>query len=72
VIYADKDGLCQGFQFIDANNRVLLREGEDSKKDGQQQFVTELNEGERVIGHVWREDENQDDFDMQFILATLK
>ena len=56
VIYADKDGLCKGFQFIDANNRVLLREGQDqdSKKDGQQQFVTELADGERVIGHVWR------------------
>lgn len=47
--------------------RVLLRDGEQNDTDSdsdQTEYVTELQEGERVIGHAWRESEQDEDFDV--------
>ena len=51
---------------------MLLREGELTAVETQVRYVTELEAGERVIGHVWRENEHQDDYDVQFIIGSLE
>lgn len=50
----------------------MLKEGNQADQDLERtEYLTELEEGERVIGHVWRENELNEDFDVQFILGRL-